>query len=774
MPLSDPDRIRRDASRPRIVALWEALAGLRSTLSFMQSGAHPDDETSSMLAALWLLDGIALSYACSTRGEGGQNDIGTEASEALGVLRTAEMERAADRLNMRLYWHSQTADDTLFDFGFSKSGVETISRWGEARTLARFVEIVRTERPDILCPTFLDIPGQHGHHRAMTQAAHQVMGLAADPGFAGCTLPVWQVSKLYLPAWSGAGQAYDDDLPPPPETLRIVAAGEDPVTGFSFARIGQQSRVFHATQGMGRWTPPGTGQDWPLHLAESHVPGPDDRLAAGLPATLGALGHAACDRAQTHIDAALAAFPDRAEVLTEAAAALSCLQGFDPAPEHAHRVARKITQLSRVILHASGVEARGRLDRDWLRQSDSTRVAIESAPGMADRLHTGLTLPAGWHHTPAGDSVTLSGAPVSDPYPAFHDPERPAAPALRLAIEARGVMAAIDLPLEVPPVVLPDHAVTPGRPTDVVNRAATRRTVDVPMTDIAPADAETQLALPDGWTQETIQGGLRISLPGEVADGLYTLPITVAGRPASTVRRIVHDHVDHRALTTPAQVQVRVLDAALPDARIGYIGAERDRVGHWLDRMGCTVDAVSDTALGSDIGLEAYDTLVVGIFALKFRAGLADAWPRIRDWVARGGTLVTLYHRPWDNWAPDAMPARLEIGQPSLRWRVTDQNAVVTPLGAHPCLEHPNTITPEDWTGWHKERGLYFAKSWDDAYTPLLSMADPDEDPHQGALLCGDFGKGRHIHCALILHHQMEKLVPGAFRLMANLCARRG
>ena len=232
MPTLDQKRITEDRAHPRIIRLWWALQPLKSVVRFMNTGAHPDDETTAMLAALGFRDGINLSYACSTRGEGGQNDIGTESGLDLGALRTREMERACDVLNMRMYWHSETPEDTITDFGFSKSGVETLGKWGADRTLARFVEIIRTDKPDIICPTFLDIPGQHGHHRAMTEAAHLVMAAAADPTFAS-NLPPWQVAKLYLPAWSGAGQAYDDDLPPPPATLTIGAKGKDPISGWS-------------------------------------------------------------------------------------------------------------------------------------------------------------------------------------------------------------------------------------------------------------------------------------------------------------------------------------------------------------------------------------------------------------------------------------------------------------------------------------------------------------------------------------------------------------
>ncbi|MEM1342648.1 MAG: PIG-L family deacetylase, partial [Pseudomonadota bacterium] len=93
--------------------LWWALRPLTSVVRFMQTGAHPDDEMSGMLAALAIRDGVNISYACSTRGEGGQNDIGTEAGADLGALRTREMERACDVLGMRMYWHSTHPEDTI-------------------------------------------------------------------------------------------------------------------------------------------------------------------------------------------------------------------------------------------------------------------------------------------------------------------------------------------------------------------------------------------------------------------------------------------------------------------------------------------------------------------------------------------------------------------------------------------------------------------------------------------------------------------------------------
>ena len=774
MPLSDQARIAAERDRPRIVALWQALCALKSTVSFMNTGAHPDDEISAMLAVLRFRDGIDTSYACSTRGEGGQNDIGTETEFALGTLRTAEMEAACDRLDLRMYWLSQGPDDTIFDFGFSKSGDETLAKWGRDRTLSRFVDIIRTERPDIICPTFLDVPGQHGHHRAMTQAAHEVIDLAANPDFAGSALPVWQVKKMYLPAWSGAGQAYDDDLPPPPATITISGSGKDPVTGWRFARIGQQSRMMHATQAMGRWVPQGEETDFPLHLARSNVAGPDEGFASGLPQTLRDLDAPGLAAVQDACDAALAAFPDAAAVLRNASKALMDLRrATETCPaDIRHKLTRKDEQLSRVIQLAAGVDARAFLHDDILHPGDSTTWTGEFS---ADTGVLDLTprVPGGW--SAQDGSITLdTNTAISDPYPSTYLPNQPNAPCIDVAWTVHGVTAAASVPFEVPPVVLPQRSAALQPDADIINLAQSDRSVVIGVSDIAPTGATPELRVPDGWTVQNSEGGFVVSAPADVSPGLYDLALTLDGQDASSLRHIRRAHIAPRALVRPAKAQVRVIDAALPAGQVGYIGGGNDRVCLWLEHMGVKVTDLSGADL-TDAVLARCDTLVIGIFSMKFRPGLAEAMPRIHDWVRAGGTLITLYHRPWDNWDPDTTaPFRLEIGQPSLRWRVTDEDAAITVLAPdHALLNHPNQISDADWAGWHKERGLYFAKSWDPAYTPLIAMNDPGEAPLKGALLVADVGQGRHVHTSLILHHQMEKLTAGAFRLMANLLAKR-
>ncbi len=787
MPTPDQSRIEADRARPRIMDLWWALCPLTSVVRFMQTGAHPDDEVSGMLAALAFREGINLSYACSTRGEGGQNDIGTESGAALGALRTREMERACDILGMRMYWHSETPEDPITDFGFSKSGEETLDRWGDVRTLARFVDILRTEKPDIICPTFLDVPGQHGHHRAITQATHKVMEAAADPAFPSNLAP-WQVKKMYLPAWSGAGQAYDDDLPPPPATLTIDGQGVEPTSGWSWERIGQQSRAFHRTQGMGRWVAADVSRDWPLHLVKSHLPVPDGTLAAGLPSTLADL--AALDgaeaisgdlrAAQAAIDTAIADFPRATAV---AAAAMQALKAIRSARakcpealygEVLHRLDAKDVQLGHVVRIALGVEVRCRVAADFVLPGQTVGLSLEASPGEATDVDVSFDVPEGW--TITDGALQVGGdVPATDAYRSSYDPRAPAAPACIADIRFGEDKLSVRVPFETPPVIVPKRMAEVTPDATVLNLTTAARSLQCQVSGLHPAGSTCSAAPPDGWQASVSNGVLSITAPEDLSPGLNVVPVLVDGAPAETTKRIVHPHTDPTAVSHPASLRVLALNADIPATKVGYIGAGNDRVGHWLSAMGATVTDLSEADLSDQAVLAPIDTIVIGILAMRFRAGLAQAMPRIHDWARAGGTLVTLYHRPWDNWDPDAIPPhRLEIGQPSLRWRVTDETADVRQLADHPILTTPNRIEPADWAGWIKERGLYFAKSWDAAYTPLLEMADPGEEPLHGSLLVANVGAGRHIHTSLNLHHQMENLVPGAFRLMANFIASRG
>jgi hypothetical protein len=644
-------------------------------------------------------------------------------------------------------------------------------------------------------PTFLDVPGQHGHHRAMTRAAETAVRLAADPAafpehFAEGLAP-WQVAKFYLPAWSGGGETYDDEVPPPPATLALDVAGLEPVTGVGYGHIGEWSRYYHASQGMGRWRDlPNTAR--PLHL--KHGPKGsrhESSILDDLPGSLADLAQAelprsaedALTRADGAIVKAVEAFPDRVTIidaLAKAAADIETALSAAPAAflaAHGHRLRRKLSEIDIALVEADQVFVRATAEPAALAPGACGLLKLHfagNAPEAIEGVDIRLPLGVSAERQEASDRqmvfllTATSDAPFTRQYaPAWSSLGGNGNGFVEITarIAGRSVKAAVDL--EEPLTVAPSHSLTLSPNAVILPLSGKARTWEIKAESSA---GDISFAAPEGWRVEKDGRNHRLYAPAEIAPGLIAVTPTIDGKPAMRLAPIAYPHIGRTVFREPELLRVLALELKLPEgARIGYVGGGADHVGLWLARMGLHVTELDEQALAGD--LSRFTTLVVGIFAFGIRRDLAAATARLHHFVEDGGHLLTLYHRPSDGWNPDGTPPRrLEIGSPSVRWRVTDAAATVTVLeGDHPLLKGPNEIAARDWEGWDKERGLYFASRWDEAYRPLLAMHDPDEQPLKGALVSARIGKGRHTHTSLVLHHQLDKLVPGAFRLIANL-----
>jgi LmbE family N-acetylglucosaminyl deacetylase len=812
---ADEALIRRQMAQPSVLRLHRALSRLKSTVTLLDTGAHPDDESSAMLAALSLRDGVRVVLLCSTRGEGGQNAIGPERGGDLAALRSREMEEAARVLDAGVTWIGHGPDDPVHDFGFSKSGVDTLRRWGHERAVERLVRAIRTERPDIVIPTFLDVPGQHGHHRAMTQASREAVELAGDPAafpeHAAAGLAPWSAAKFYLPAWSGKSASYDDDLPPPEATVTVQAGDRDPVTGATHAQIGQWSRLAHRTQGMGVWRE-AAQSPWPLHRAYAvpGMPAVEATIMDGLPATVASLADTVDDitcqaglrTAQAAIDRAIAVWPHSDAVAAAAAEALTAIRAvLASRPEQAasvldHRLQRKARELEQVLFVASGLDVRAFAEPAEIVPGGTLSItAVRAADTSATEIALAPRLPGGWawetDSTTGGFRIHVPGdAPITLPFaPGFDPLGGNGLVSVEVAFALAGVRATATIDLDEPVRVLPAALVTPAFDAIVVNlaRPSAPRPLGLRLQSLrgtATAQRKVGITAPAGWEAS---GPGPVEVPGNAgvasietvltppaATGLHEAVVTIDGQPGWSVRRMQYPHLGTVVRAAPAILRLRTLEVALPDGvRVGVVGGGSDRADAWLRQVGLAVDPIdAETLTSGELG--AWDTILVGVFAFRTRPELAAATTRLHRWVRDGGHLVTLYHRPIGAWVPQSTPlAPLTIGHPSYRWRVTDPAAPVQMLRPeHPLLAGPNPIGEADWAGWDKERGLYFASGWDPAYEALLAIGDPGETPLEGGLLSGRFGQGRHTHVTLALHHQLDRLVPGAFRLMANLMQR--
>ncbi|MEL6964983.1 MAG: PIG-L family deacetylase, partial [Pseudomonadota bacterium] len=769
----DRRRLEAAAADNAMTRLWDALQSLRTSHRFLQTGAHPDDETSALLTTLARRDGVKVAFACAVRGEGGQNAIGTERGTALGVLRTREMELAARRIPMRIYWLNEALDGPIHDFGLAKSAEETLAIWGHERTLERLVHVIRHFRPDVMMPTFLDVEGQHGHHRAVTRLTEEAFDAAADPtAFKDQGLAPWQVKKLYLPAWSGAGAAYDDTEPPPPATIDIDVGRRDPATGLTFDQLGQWSRAAHVCQGMGRWLDPAP-RALSLHRKGStlNIDLEEDDLFDGLPRRLSDWSDDVFDQkiaddlrdADHAIDQCLDAFPDEAKVLKHATGALAAIRGLlgdvDAVPDRAtsdlrDRLATKYQDLSKAALLASGVTV------------DVAPVTSEIAEGEAVEVIARL-----WHGGTVGleafaarwvfDSPTIiekkkeikstrldpgavdevsilakpkAGAPRVHPYAFFTDSDEPAAP-VSLELSWGRAEERVEVTISPKPSIarLPSTVATPMPDRFVVNTTLSPSSINIAVElerRGSNSDQPCDWHVPEGWSitpnrlvpskdvgdaTERLEAILEV--PSTIDEGRYRIELHNENGVVQSLNRIKYAHIEETHFLRPATIDVLATSIALPrGVRVGYIGAGTDRTAAWLRAIGLDVTDLDVEALGE--GLEGIDSLVIGVMAFGKRPELREATAMINAWVKAGGHLVTQYHRPWDGWDPDETPpCQMEIGQPSLRWRVTNPDAeVIVMRPDHPLLTAPNIIDATDWHGWVKERGLYFAKSWDAAY----------------------------------------------------------
>jgi LmbE family N-acetylglucosaminyl deacetylase len=293
----------------------------------------------------------------------------------------------------------------------------------------------------------------------------------------------------------------------------------------------------------------------------------------------------------------------------------------------------------------------------------------------------------------------------------------------------------------------------------------------------AAAEGTVDLDLPAGWTTQPTSVPFHLAAAGDTEPIQFL--VTPAGNPsgAITIRAVAQcaghayqsgwqsvGYVGLRPynLYKPAQLLTRKVDVKLaPNLRIGYIMGTGDEVPDAIEALGVMPHVLTPADLASS-DLSAYNTIVVGIRAYSAVPALAAAQPRLNEFVRRGGTLIVQYQ---SNNFPAPIP--LSLGRAE---RVVDESAPVKLLEpGNSLLTSPNAITSADFDGWVEERGHSFLDSWDSAYTALTETADPGQDPQRGGLVVAHPGKGIYIYVSYALYRQLPELVPGAYRILANL-----
>jgi hypothetical protein len=294
----------------------------------------------------------------------------------------------------------------------------------------------------------------------------------------------------------------------------------------------------------------------------------------------------------------------------------------------------------------------------------------------------------------------------------------------------------------------------------------------------AAAEGTVTLNLPAGWSSQPAEARFHLSSAGDTEPIQFTVTPASTQEAAYTVQAVAHSaghsyssgwqSVGYAGLRPtnrykPAQLKTRKVDVKLaPGLRIGYVMGTGDLVPEAIEGLGAVPHLLTASELASG-DLSAWNVIVIGIRAYSARPELAAAQPRLDELVRRGGTLIVQYQT-------GNFPAPLPLSMGRMAERVVDEQAPVRLLDpAHPLLRWPNTITAADFDGWIEERGHSFLDNWDPGYTALTETADPGQAPQRGGLVVAHPGKGTYIYVAYALYRQLPELVPGAYRLLANL-----
>ena len=329
-----------------------------------------------------------------------------------------------------------------------------------------------------------------------------------------------------------------------------------------------------------------------------------------------------------------------------------------------------------------------------------------------------------------------------------------------------------------PLVVTPTLGVRMEQETRVLPLDGSALPIKVTVHAQAAAEGTVTLKLPTGWRSEPAQVSFHLQsagnsepltfsvTPGKVETGTYRIEAVAhsGGHDYKTGWQSVgYAGLRPYNLYRSAVLKTSRIDVKLaPGLRVGYVMGTGDQVPDAIESLGVTPHLLTAAELTSG-DLTAWNVIVIGIRAYSARPELTAVQSRLEAFVRQGGNLLVQYQS-------NSFPAPLPLALGRMAEKVVDEQTPVKLLSpANALFSWPNAITVADFDGWVEERGHGFLDSWDAGYTVLTETADAGQDPQRGGLITTHLGKGTYTYVAFALHRQFPELVPGAYRLLANL-----
>lgn len=801
--------------QPNAAAIKQKLKKLNTLASVLYMAAHPDDENTRVITYMANEKLAATGYLALTRGDGGQNLIGPELRDLLGVIRTQEL-LAARRIDGGQQFFTRAND-----FGFSKSPIEAFQIWGKEAVLSDAIRVIRQFQPDIIITRFPpDERAGHGHHTGSAMVALEAFDLTGRADVFPEQVKqfgTWQVKRLY----TNTGRWWNTKInETTPGVIAVDIGAYNPLLGASYNEIAARSGSQHRSQGWGQsgargqnveffeyqkgdsakrdffeginttWTRVEGGQKVGALVSKALAEFSEENPAASVPLLLtirkeikklkpSVWKERKLQEVETLITECMGLY---VEVRT---AHYKCPPGenFQFTAEVVNRSATNATLIS-----INGV---GAAKDSTMTTPLKQNIKLEFKSNAQVLQSTPYSDPY-WLKKPHGtglfevENEAYIGMPENDPAVRFVF--RMTIGTDTLSVVRPAVFKWTDRvtgerwrPFEiVPPVFL--------NPTErvVIFPNANKKVITVRASS-ASGQARTynlRVELPQGWTSEPASYVIELKKRDEEVVRTFTITPPAGDfsgfarivaesngiRFDKSLQRIEYEHIPTQTLLPPSDVKIVRMNLEKFGSRIAYIQGAGDEIPAALRNIGYEVWEMKDSEVTLE-NLRKNDAVVFGIRAVNTNESIRLFMKDVLAYVEEGGTVVMQYNTSQETQIENFAPFPIKLG----RERVTMEDAEVTLIDPnHPALQTPNKITKEDFSGWVQERGLYFPSSWDANFKPLLSMrdrsfSDKEEKVLESGILVAAHGKGQFVYTSLSFFRQLPDGVPGAFRLFANL-----
>jgi LmbE family N-acetylglucosaminyl deacetylase len=784
--------------------------------SVLYIAAHPDDENTRLISYLSNDIKARTGYLSLTRGDGGQNLIGQQLRELLGVIRTQEL------IEARKIDGSEQFFSRANDFGYSKNPQETLQIWDKEKVLSDVVWAIRKFQPDVIINRFdhRTAGSTHGHHTASALLSTESFDLANNPAIFPDQLKLvetWQPKRQFFnTSWWFYGSKEKFDAADKTKLSTIQTGVYYSNLGKSNQEIAALSRSSHQSQGFGSTGSRGEDSEYlelvngePLKVKSNIFEGIDtswNRVKGGEP--IGQL----LKEIISQYD-----FSNPSASIPNLAKAYLMIQALD----ENHWKTVKSSEIKNIIAACSGLYLEAIAQNQEAIPGSTTSLKLEainrsdikmnllSVTTFPERKNTPVNSPL---NNNVLQNITLDtqlpeAIEYTQPYwlkekgslgmYTVKDQKNIGVPDVIREVKVIFDIAinGIEIPFERTVVYKYNDNVkgemynyldiVPEVTTRILNEVALfnneeKKSIAVKIkSGKDKIKGNLQLDLPKNWivfpklipfnldkkgTEQIVH--FEVTPPKESSEVIAKSIAVIDNKTYSTDQVIIdYSHITKQQVLELAEAKFIKLDLKTNGQKIAYIMGAGDEVPESLIQMGYSVILLNPEEITPE-KLESFDVVITGIRAYNTVEALLNKQNILFDFVKGGKTMLVQYNTPDEVETANIAPYPLKIS----RDRVTEENADVQFLAPnHPVLNYPNKITSKDFEGWTQEQGLYYPNEFDKAFTPILSSHDQGESPKNGALLIAPYGKGYYIYTGLSLFRELPEGVSGAYRILANI-----